>query len=589
MVALIFLEIKMGLALTQKTPAVEEVALMRGARILCESLLREGVDTVFGYPGGAVLHIYDELCRVKDQLHHVLCRHEQGAVHMAEGYARATGKVGVALVTSGPGATNAVTGITNAFMDSTPIVVISGQVPRKMIGSDAFQEADTVGITRPCTKYNYLVKDVTELAEIIKEAFYIASSGRPGPVLIDIPKDVTAESAPFVYPEEVHLPGYHPNLLGDAEKVRQAVEKISRARRPVLYVGGGVIHSNGSEELLRLAEKLNLPVTPTLMGLGCFPSGHPLSLGMLGMHGTYWANMAMSDSDLIVAIGVRFDDRVTGALDKFAPQAEIIHVDIDPSSIHKNRRADVAILGDAKSVMSQMLDLTSAQASESSRERLSEWWKQIDEWKRFAPLTFEDCDRMIKPQRLVQELYRLTEGEAIIATDVGQHQMWLAQHYPFNGPRQSLTSGGLGTMGFGLPAALGAQIAFPDRQVIAFVGDGGFQMTSQELATAIQYKANVKVVIMNNNYLGMVRQWQELFYDRSYSHVNMGWLPDFVKLAEAYGAVGLRATRPDQLRSVLQRGLSTPGVVVMDILVTEEENVYPMVPAGAGLRDMVLG
>jgi len=378
-------------------------------------------------------------------------------------------------------------------------------------------------------------------------------------------------------------------MLGDAEQVSRAVEKITRSRRPVLYVGGGVIHSNAAEELFEFAERLSLPVTPTLMGLGCFPSGHPLSLGMLGMHGTYWANMAISESDLIIAVGVRFDDRVTGALDKFAPQAEVVHIDIDPGSIHKNRRAQVPIVGDAKSVLQQMLDLLTEETGSESQSRVAAWWKQIDEWKRFAPLTFEDSDRMIMPQRLVQELYRLTSGDAIIATDVGQHQMWLAQYYPFNGPRQSLTSGGLGTMGFGFPAALGAQIAFPDRQVIAFVGDGGFQMTSQELATAVQYKANVKVVIMNNNYLGMVRQWQELFYDRAYSHVGMGWMPDFVKLAEAYGAVGLRATRPDQLRSVLERGLSTPGVVVMDILVSEEENVYPMVPSGAGLKDMVLG
>ncbi|HEV8486126.1 MAG TPA: biosynthetic-type acetolactate synthase large subunit [Blastocatellia bacterium] len=561
---------------------------MRGARILCESLLREGVDLVFGYPGGAVLHIYDELCNYRDRLRHVLVRHEQGAIHMAEGYAKATGKVGVALVTSGPGATNAVTGIANAFMDSTPLVVISGQVPRKMIGSDAFQEADTVGITRPCTKYNYLVNDVKDLAEIVKEAFYIAGSGRPGPVLIDIPKDVTAENTPFIYPDHLDLPSYKPQMFGDPEQVRRAVAKMCEARRPLLYVGGGVIHSNGYEELEELAEKLSFPVTPTLMGLGCFPSGHPLSLGMLGMHGTYCANMAISDADLIVAIGVRFDDRVTGALDKFAVHAEIIHVDVDRSSIDKNRRVEVPILGDAKSVMRQMLDEIGEEGSATSEERLAPWWEQISEWKRYAPLAYENSDEVIMPQYLIQELYRLTNGDAIITTDVGQHQMWLAQYYPFNGPRQSITSGGLGTMGFGFPAALGAQIAYPDKQVIAFVGDGGFQMTAQELATAVQYKANLKIVIMNNNFLGMVRQWQEIFYDGAYSHVNMEWLPDFVKLAEAYGAVGLRATRPDQLRSVLERGLATPGCVVMDVLVAEEENVYPMIPAGAGLKDIVL-
>ncbi len=567
----------------------ETPALMRGARILCESLIREGVDTIFGYPGGAVLHIYDELCRMRDQLTHVLCRHEQGAIHMAEGYAKATGKVGCALVTSGPGATNAVTGIANAFLDSTPLVVISGQVPRKLIGSDAFQEADTVGITRPCTKYNYLVKDVHDLADIVKEAFYIAGTGRPGPVLIDIPKDVTAEVTEFVYPERVFLPGYRPYKRGDVEQVKRAVEMMRNARRPILYVGGGVIHSNGSDELLQLAEKLSLPVTPTLMGLGCFPSGHKLSLGMLGMHGTYWANMAISEADLIVAIGVRFDDRVTGALDKFAPHAQIVHVDVDPSSINKNRRVEVPIVGDAKTVMRQMLAQLSDEDSAAEREQMADWWEQIEEWKEYAPLTYTKSNEVIMPQYLVEELYRLTKGDAIIATDVGQHQMWLAQYYPFNGPRQSLTSGGLGTMGFGFPSALGAQIAFPDRQVIAFVGDGGFQMTAQELATAVQYKANVKIVVMNNNYLGMVRQWQEIFYDRAYSHVNMQWLPDFVKLAEAYGATGLRATRPDQLSGVLERGLATPGVVVMDILVAEEANVYPMVPAGAGLKEMVLG
>ncbi len=562
---------------------------MRGARILCEALLQEGVDTIFGYPGGAVLHIYDELWKMQDRLKHILSRHEQGAVHMAEGYAKVTGKVGVALVTSGPGATNAVTGIANAFLDSTPLVVITGQVPRKMIGNDAFQEVDTVGITRPCTKYNYLVEDINDLAEIVKEAFHIARTGRPGPVVIDIPKDVTAETAPFVYPERVRLASYRPSMRGDARQVMRAVDKMCEARRPVLYVGGGVIHSNGAEELIALAERLSLPVTPTLMGLGCFPAGHPLCMGMLGMHGTYWANMAISESDLIIAIGVRFDDRVTGALEKFAPEAEVIHVDIDQSSIDKNRRVQIPITGDARSVVGQMLELLPEAACRSSADRLAPWWEQIEEWKEYAPLTFKNSDQVIMPQYLIQQLYDLTGGDAIITTDVGQHQMWLAQYYPFNSPRQSVTSGGLGTMGFGFPAAFGAQMAFPDRQVIAFVGDGGFQMTSQELATAVQYKSNVKIVIMNNNYLGMVRQWQEIFYDRVYAAVNMEWLPDFVKLAEAYGATGLRATRPDQLRGVLERGLATPGPVVMDILVSEEENVYPMVPAGAGLKEMVLG
>jgi acetolactate synthase-1/2/3 large subunit len=561
---------------------------MRGARILCEALVQEGVDTIFGYPGGAVLHIYDELTAYSDRIRHILARHEQGALHMAEGYAKATGRVGVALVTSGPGATNAVTGIADAYMDSVPLVVISGQVPRKMIGTDAFQEIDTVGITRPCTKYNYLVRNAEELAGVVKEAFYIAGSGRPGPVVIDIPKDVTAEMAAFSYPDRVTLRGYHPNQPADPRAVQRAVNMMSEARRPILYVGGGVIHSGGGAELLALAEKLQFPVTPTLMGLGCFPSGHELSLGMLGMHGTYWANMAISEADLIVAIGVRFDDRVTGALDKFAPQAQIIHVDIDTSSLNKNVHATIPLLGDARSVICQMIEQLTCTDETMQRERLEPWWEQIRQWRDYAPLSYTPSSDEIMPQLLVEQLYELTDGDAIIATDVGQHQMWLAQYYPFNGPRQSLTSGGLGTMGFGFPAALGAQIAFPDRQVIAFVGDGGFQMTAQELSTAVQYDANVKIIVMNNGYLGMVRQWQEIFYARNYSSVKMSGLPDFVKLAEAHGATGLRATSPAQLRQTLELGLETPGVVVMDIIVAEEENVFPMVPSGAGLREMRL-
>ena len=569
--------------------------VMRGAAILCEALLQEGADTIFGYPGGAVLHIYDELTAYSGLINHVLARHEQGAVHMAEGYAKATGKVGVAIVTSGPGATNAVTGIADAYMDSVPLVVITGQVPRRMIGTDAFQEIDTLGITRPCTKYNYLVQSAGELAAVVQEAFYIASTGRPGPVVIDIPKDVTAETVSFEYPDRVKLPGYRPDLPADAQQVRRAVERLLSADRPILYVGGGIIHSNASSELMELAERLNLPVTPTLMGLGCFPSGHPLCLGMLGMHGTYWANMAISEADLIVAIGVRFDDRVTGALDKFAPHAEIIHVDVDTSSLNKNVRAHIPILGDARNVIRQMLELLPEGGPDGGPEggmdaelRLADWWEQIRQWSEYAPLSYEQSDSVIKPQYLVQQLYELTDGDAIIATDVGQHQMWLAQYYRFNGPRQSLTSGGLGTMGFGFPAALGAQLAFPERQVIAFVGDGGFQMTAQELATAVQFRANVKIIVMNNGYLGMVRQWQEIFYDRNYSSVQMGCLPDLVKLAEAYGAVGLRATEPHELRGVLEAGLATPGVVVMDIQVAAEENVFPMVPSGAGLKEMVL-
>jgi acetolactate synthase-1/2/3 large subunit len=562
--------------------------MMRGARIVCEALMREGVDTIFGYPGGVVLPIYDELLTLENKLNHVLVRHEQGAMHMAEGYAKATGKVGVVLVTSGPGATNTVTGIANAYMDSTPIVIITGQVPCSLIGNDAFQEVDTVGITRPCTKYNYLVRDARELPAIIKEAFHLAQTGRPGPVLIDIPKDVCTQIAPFIYPEEISAPGYEPQHLGDAEKVKLAVAKMQDAQKPVLYIGGGVIHSNAFDEVVALAESLCLPVTPTLMGLGGFPSGHPLSLGMLGMHGMYWANMAISEADLIVAIGARFDDRVTGALNKFAPHAEIVHVDIDPTSISKNIRAHIGITGDAKSVLQQMLAELNEEVCATSETRLANWWAQIEAWKAYSPLKIEKSEEVIMPQHLIAELHRLTKGEAIITTDVGQHQMWLAQHYQFNGPRQNITSGGLGTMGFGFPAALGAQLAHPHKQVIAFVGDGGFQMTSQELATAVLAEANVKIIIMNNNYLGMVRQLQDMFYGKKYASVNLSGNPDFVKLAEAYGATGLRATHPDELREVLECGLNTPGVVVMDIVVADNLNVYPMVPAGAGLKEMIL-
>lgn len=567
-------------ALTLEKEAVE----MRGARILCESLLMEGVDTIFGYPGGAVLHIYDELVAYEGRLRHILCRHEQGAVHMAEGYALATGKTGVALATSGPGATNTVTGIANAFMDSTPLVVITGQVARPMMGTMAFQEIDIAGITRPCTKYNYVVSDVSELAEIVHEAFYIARTGRPGPVLIDIPKDVTAQATHFYYPS--NLKNAKVYETAETSAVKNAFEKIRQAKQPVLYVGGGVTRGNATNELIEFAQKLDLPVTTTLMGLGAFPAKHPNSLGMLGMHGHFAANTAISDADLIIAVGVRFDDRVTGNVSKFAVNAEIIHVDVDASSVRQNIRVHYPITGDAKSVLSQWL----GEINESAAKPLEigDWWHQIRGWQKDFPLKYENSDDVIKPQQLCRELARLTANEAVISTDVGQHQMWLAQYYGFKRMRQSLTSGGLGTMGFGLPAALGAQIGLPDNQVIAFVGDGGFQMTAQELATAVQYRTNLKVIIMNNAHLGMVRQWQEVFYDGNYSEVDMSGAPDFVKLAEAYGAKGLRASHPAELEDVLREGLGAKGVVVMDIRVAQEECVFPMIPPGAGLKEMRL-
>lgn len=561
---------------------------VRGARVLCEALVAEGVDTVFGYPGGAVLHVYDEISAFRAHLGHVLVRHEQGAIHMAEGYAKATGKVGVALVTSGPGATNAVTGIANAYCDSTPLVVITGQVPRPLVGSDAFQELDTVGVTRPCTKYSYFVKDVRDLGEIVHEAFHLARSGRPGPVLIDLPKDVSGEQvAPTSVQPRGFAVGRPPEPL-DLSTLRRVAEKLLAARKPVLYVGGGVVHAGAAAELRALAERLALPVAPTLMGLGAFPGDHPLCLGMLGMHGTYTANMAVTESDLLVAVGARFDDRVTGALDKFAQSAEIIHIDIDPSSIGKIVRPHVAIVADARAALGALLAVVAEQTAQMSRGRLADWWARLEGWRAAVPLGYKPSTEVVKPQFLCEELHRLTRGEAIVATDVGQHQMWIAQYYRFKHPRQSLTSGGLGAMGYGLPAAIGAKMGRPDALVVAFVGDGGFQMTAQELSTAVQYGAAVKVVVMNNTYLGMVRQWQEVFYDRNYSSVAMDGSPDFVKLAEAYGATGLGVSRPDHLAGVLQQALDTPGVVVVDVRVDPEENVFPMVPPGAGIQEMVL-
>jgi acetolactate synthase I/II/III large subunit len=579
-------------ALTTNLPSLEEPErLPRGAEILIEALIHEGVDSIFGYPGGAVLHIYDELWRYRDRITHYLVRHEQGAVHMADGFARSSGRVGVALVTSGPGATNAVTGIATAYMDSIPIVVITGQVPNHMIGTDAFQEVDTVGITRPCVKHNYLVRDVRDLAAVVHEAFFLARTGRPGPVVIDIPKDVSAATCSYSRLDHIIFPCIEERKRPTVEATDEAVNAILQSERPILYVGGGIVNSGASESLTAFAETLELPVTPTLMGLGGFPSAHPLTLGMLGMHGTYTANMGVAESDLLIAVGVRFDDRVTGKLSTFAPYARIIHVEIDPANIGKNVAPTISVAADAREALDAFREEILARGEseiQASKERKAEWWQKLRDWQKDQPLRFSGSRDEIKPQTVINELYRLTKGEAIISTDVGQHQMWAAQFYPFSRTRQWLTSGGLGTMGFGLPAAIGAQLAFRDKLVVAVVGDGGFQMTNQEISTAIQYDLPVKVIILNNKYLGMVRQWQEMFYDRTYSEVDLSVAPDFVKLAEAYGAGAFRATRPEELRDVLEAGLSYKGVSIIDVIVPKEENVFPIVPSGASSRDMIV-
>ncbi len=576
---------------TRQAPVAPVAEGATGAEILIDTLTYEGVDTIFGYPGGAVLHIYDELWRARDRITHYLVRHEQGAVHMAEGYARVSGRVGVALVTSGPGATNAVTGIANAYMDSTPLVVITGQVPKHLIGTDAFQEVDTVGITRPCVKHNYLVREASDIAGIVREAFYLARSGRPGPVVIDIPKDVSAAKTSYSRLDHVGFPFSGEVSPIDRALLERALDGLLNAKRPVLYVGGGIANSGAHESLQMFAETFRLPVAPTLMGLGGFPSAHPLSLGMLGMHGTYAANMAVAQSDLLFAVGVRFDDRVTGKLATFAPQARVIHIDIDPANIGKNVAPCLSIAADAREALLSLLAVSREQDQHELQKTLDArevWWEQIRAWQQLQPLRFTGSLRQIKPQKVITELHRLTNGDAIITTDVGQHQMWVAQFYPFKRPRQLITSGGLGTMGFGLPAAIGAQVAFPHQPIVAVVGDGGFQMTNQELATAVQYELPVKILIMNNGYLGMVRQWQEMFYDRTYSEVDISVAPDFVKLAEAFGALGLRAERPDELHDVLAAALAHKGVVVIDVVVSKEENVFPIVPAGANSSDMIL-
>jgi acetolactate synthase-1/2/3 large subunit len=557
-----------------------------GSQIIVECLKKEGVDTLFNYPGGAVLPLFDELQHAP--FRQLLVRHEQAAVHAADGYARATGKVGVAVVTSGPGATNTVTGIATAFMDSIPIIILTGQVPTLLIGNDAFQEVDIIGITRPCTKHNYLVKEVNDVGRILKEAFYLARSGRPGPILVDLPKDILVDSAEFKYPEKVFIRSYQPTYEGHPGQIQRAVKLIMKSKKPVLYSGGGIISSNASKELTLLAERLGIPVTMTLMGLGGFPGNHPLSLGMLGMHGTYRANMAVMESDLLIAIGSRFDDRVTGKIESFAPQATVIHIDIDPTSISKSVRVDLPIVGDCKRVLSKILSLLEEEETDPFKEGLNKWRHQIEKWKALHNMDYQQGEK-IKPQYVIEKIYELTKGDAIITTEVGQNQMWAAQYYQFIKPRTLLTSGGLGTMGYGFPAAMGAQAAFPNKLVIDISGDGSFQMNSQELATAVQYQLPIKVAILNNGYLGMVRQWQEFFYGKRYASSCLeGISPDFVKLAEAYGAVGLKATKPEEVVPTLKKAFSISKPVIIDFVVDPEENVYPMVPAGEPLNQMRL-
>ena len=561
---------------------------MTGAQILVHMIKSQGVDTIFGYPGGATIDIHDELARHSQALRHILVRHEQGAVHMADAYARAHKTTGVALVTSGPGATNTVTGIASAHSDSIPLVVFTGQVPTGLIGNDAFQEVDIVGITRPCTKHNYLVKDPAKLAATIQEAFHIAASGRPGPVLVDLPKDVIQAEIEFEMPEPTHLRSYKPNYKPNKKQMTKAVEMLKEARKPVIFAGGGVILSKASKELTRIAKLANIPVTGSLMGLGAFPGSDDQWLGMLGMHGTYRANMSIGNCDLLFAVGVRFDDRVTGKIEKFAPGAKIIQIDIDPTSIHKNIEVHCPIVGDCKMALADILrHMEKEDPLEFQKDRTA-WMARIEEWKQTTPLHYEQTDDVIKPQFVVEQLYEVTEGKALVTTEVGQNQMWTAQYYHFDQPNHFITSGGLGVMGFGLPAAIGAKAGQPDKLVVCVAGDGSIQMNSQELMTAVEAGLDVKIVILNNRYLGMVRQWQEFFYDKAYAATNMENAPDFVKLAEAYRAKGFRCEDPAKVRETLEMGLNTPGTVIMEFVVEREESVYPMVPAGGAITDMLL-
>ncbi len=561
---------------------------MTGAQILLETFKREGVDVFFGYPGGAVIDIYDEITRHPD-LRHILVRHEQAAVHAADGYARASGKVGVCLVTSGPGATNTVTGIATAYCDSIPLVIITGQVPTPLIGNDAFQEVDIVGITRPCTKHNFLVKDITKLTTVLRQAFYLARSGRPGPVLVDLPKDVMQTAIEFVWPESVQMRSYNPTYKPNLNQLRKATDEIIKAKRPLILIGGGVISSDAAPTLKELAETYHLPIASTLMGLGGFPSNNDLWLGMVGMHGCYAANKAINSCDLIMAVGARFDDRVTGRISAFAPNARIVHIDIDPTSIRKNVNVHVPVVGDCHEALKGLLSILSSRNQEKNWEQdHSDWIKQLRSWDKDCPVCYQNAKDGVKPQAVIEALHRISEGNAIIATEVGQNQMWAAQFYGFDKPRTLLTSGGLGTMGYGLPAAIGAQFAFPDSLVVNVAGDGSIQMNIQELATAIENKLPVKILILNNSKLGMVRQWQELFYNKNYSFTDMEAQPDFVKLAEAYGAEGYRITEASQLETTLKKALSSPHTAIIDVVVEREENVYPIVPAGAALDEMLL-
>ncbi len=552
---------------------------MTGAQILIECLKREGVEVIFGYPGGQVLPIFDQLYDA--DVRFILTRHEQGAAHAVDGYARATGKTGVCIATSGPGATNLTTGIANAYMDSIPMVAITGQVKSFLIGNDAFQEADVTGITRPITKHNYLVKDVKDLARIIREAFHVASTGRPGPVLVDIPSDIQMQDTEFIWPEEVNMLGYKPTLFGHPGQIKKAAKLIAKAKRPIIYAGGGIITSGAHNEIKELAEKLQAPVTWTLMGIGGFPATHKLSLGMLGMHGTAYANHSIMESDLIIAVGARFDDRVTGRLDAFAPNAKVIHIDIDPASISKNVRVDVPIVGDAKNILGQLLEEVKGNPD------ISEWQKTVEDWKKKHPMRYKD-DGKIKPQYVIEQIDEATKGDAIITTEVGQNQMWAAQWYKYTKPRSFISSGGLGTMGFGFPAAIGAKVGCPDKTVIDIAGDGSIQMNIQELGTCVCNKINVKVAILNNGYLGMVRQWQELFYKKRYSQVCIT-SPDFVKLAESYGAVGIKVTKKEEVRPAIEKALETENTVFIDFHIEPEENVFPMVPAGEAINRIIGG